>query len=54
VVVLAQRVRFRRYGYEGKLSPMATHCWAVWGGDYYTEGEPTRLHWADNRPGPGE
>jgi hypothetical protein len=51
VVVLSHRVRFRRHGYAGKLASMATHAWAVWG---RTTNSPTELHWADNRPGPGE
>jgi len=30
VWVLADRIKFRRVGYEGKLSPLGTHAWAVW------------------------
>jgi len=30
VLVFSSRIKFRREGYEGKLSPLGTHAWAVW------------------------
>tara|TARA_R110000868_G_scaffold26534_1_gene102036 strand:+ start:44 stop:631 length:588 start_codon:yes stop_codon:yes gene_type:complete len=30
VLVFSERIKFRRDGYEGKVSPLGVHAWAIW------------------------
>lgn len=48
VYVFARRLPFRRHGYEGKLSPVGMHAWAVWDFRFTVRGA-TRLDWINER-----
>lgn len=50
--VFADRLKFRRHGFEGKLSPMGMHCWGVWHGHTRGRRIDTIVRWLHTKQNP--